>query len=103
MRKIIDYFKKLKYRFKAEQSYKHYEKVRDSLAKDTEQDYQKIFLKFNENNFRFLEWKHSGNFYLPEYYLIIKGKKIFYLNYYEKMMPNGEKMLVADKSLTTIN
>jgi len=101
MRKIIDYFKKIKYRRAAERAYMHYEKVRDSLSEIEESKIK--FLKFNENNFRFLEWKYRGNFYLPEYYFIKDGKKIFYLNYYEKLMPNGEKMLIADKSLTTIN
>lgn len=102
IKNIYYWFKKKIYRHQVEQAFKHYEGNRNNIA-DAELDRKKVFLKFNKNNFKYLEWINYGGFHLPAFYFIKDGKKIFYLNYYEKMMPNGDKALIADRSLTTIN
>ena len=78
----------------------------DNLSNIPNAEDERILLKFNCNNLKFLEWINCSDMQLPVYYFIKDGKKYHYLNFYDKTIGvSGERqrMFIADRSLTTIN
>ena len=61
-----------------------------------------LYLSFNDNNFKFLEWVDFGTMKLPMYYFLKDGKKTYYLHWCEKTT-GGQRTFIADRSLTTRN
>ena len=98
--RFIDYIRKIFLRKKKNNIY--VDNARN--VPDVKED--RLLLKLNQNNLKFLEWINCGDIQLPAYYFKKDGKKYYYLNFYDKTMEvNGEKqrMFIADRSLTTIN